>query len=327
MIRSKNSGYEKIDDNRQLIDNEDILKGQTILAKLKNDEIENIEMIGMASTFIHLYNDSIYDGINEISGDKIILSIKNQSAQKLIAEGGTIGRYTPDESNQNVQEDIDYNANRVEFEVDTKISEMYGDVNIVHDSMDLSAAHINVDWGTNVLEAFSNNPFDDEEINRPILVENNREPMTGDTMVYNIKSRKGKVLMGESRVQENVYMGSQITSVTDSTFYIDDCIFTSCDPSKFYLGSKQVKIIYGDKVIAKPLSIFIGGVPIIGIPVAIFPHSSSERRSGWIMPSFGSSDNRGNYLDGLGYYFAPNDYIGSENSLIFADRQLSLIHI
>ena len=60
--------------------------------------------------------------------------------------------------------------------------------------------------------------------------------------------------MGESRVQENVYMGSQITSVTDSTFYIDDCIFTSCDPSKFYLGSKQVKIIYGDKVIAKPLS-------------------------------------------------------------------------
>ena len=39
------------------------------------------------------------------------------------------------------------------------------------------------------------------------------------------------------------------------------------------------------------------------------------------MPSFGSSDNRGNYIDGLGYYFAPNDYLGSENSLIFADRQ------
>jgi len=82
-----------------------------------------------------------------------------------------------------------------------------------------------------------------------------------------------------------------------------------------------VKIIYGDKVIAKPLSIFIGGVPIIGVPIAIFPHSSNDRRSGWIMPSFGSSDNRGNYLDGLGYYFAPNDYIGSENSLILADRQ------
>lgn len=321
MILSQNSGYEKIDDKRQLVENEDVLKGEAIFAKLNDDEIENIEILGMASTLIHLYNDSLYDGINEVSGDKIILNIKNDSAQKLIAEGGTIGRYAPNESNDSVQEDIDYTADRVEFEVDTKISEMYGSVKIIHANMDLSAAHINVNWGTNILEAFSNNPFDGQEINRPILIENNREPMTGNTMVYNIKSRKGKILMGESRVQENVFMGSQITSVTDSTFYIDDCIFTSCDPSKFYLGSKQVKIIYGDKVIAKPLSIFIGGVPIIGIPIAIFPHSSNERRSGWIMPSFGSSDNRGNYLDGLGYYFAPNDYIGSENSVIFADRQ------
>ena len=116
-------------------------------------------------------------------------------------------------------------------------------------------------------------------------------------------------------------MGKQITSITDSTFYIDDCIFTSCDPSKFYLGSKKVKIIYGDKVIAKPLNVYIGGVPIIGVPLAIFPHSSKERRSGWIMPSFGSSDNRGTYMDGLGYYFAPNDYFGSEILLGFADRQ------
>jgi lipopolysaccharide assembly outer membrane protein LptD (OstA) len=321
VIISKNSGYEKIDNELHSVENEDILKGQTIIASFENDEIENIEIIGMASSLIHLYNDSLYDGINEVSGDKIILDIQNNSARKLIAEGGTIGRYIPNASNQNIQEEIGYSADRVEFEVEKKISEMYGVVKILHDSMDLSAAHINVDWSTNVLEAFSNNPFNNEEVNKPILIENNREPMTGDTMVYNIKSRKGKVLMGESRVQENVYMGSQITSVTDSTFYIDDCIFTSCDPSKFYLGSKQVKIIYGDKVIAKPLSIFIGGVPIIGIPIAIFPHSSNERRSGWIMPSFGSSENRGNYLDGLGYYFAINDYIGSENSLIFADRQ------
>lgn len=321
LILSKNSGYEKIDDLEKSIENEDILKAETILAKLENDEIQNIELIGMASTLIHLYNDSLYDGINEISGDKITMNIQNESAKKLIAEGGTVGRYTPNASNENVQEEIDYEADRVEFEVDKKISEMYGVVKVIHDKMDLSAAHINVNWSNNILEAFSDNPFNKEEINRPVLIENNREPMTGDTMVYNIKSRKGKVLMGESRVQENVYMGSQITSVTDSTFYIDDCIFTSCDPSKFYLGSKQVKIIYGDKVIAKPLSIFIGGVPIIGVPIAIFPHSSTERRSGWIMPSFGSSENRGNYLDGLGYYFAPNDYIGSENSLIFADRQ------
>ena len=321
IIFSQNDGYIKNNDKKRPIKNEDILKAQSIFAKMQNDQIENIELVGMASTLIHLYNDSLYDGTNEISSDEIILSIEMESAKKLISQGGAIGRYTPNESNENIQEKIDYTAERVEFQVENKVSQMFGTVKIFHDDIDLSAAHINVNWDTNILEAFSENPFDIKELTKPVLIENNREPMTGETMVYNIKSRKGKILKGESKLQENVFMGSQITSVTDSTFYIDDCIFTSCDPSKFYLGSKKVKIIYGDKVIAKPLSIFIGGVPIIGVPIAIFPHSSNDRRSGWIMPSFGSSDNRGNYLDGLGYYFAPNDYIGSENSLILADRQ------
>ena len=39
--KSKNSGYEKIDDLEKSIENEDILKAETILAKLENDEIQN----------------------------------------------------------------------------------------------------------------------------------------------------------------------------------------------------------------------------------------------------------------------------------------------
>ena len=35
----------------------------------------------------------------------------------------------------------------------------------------------------------------------------------------------------------------------------------------------------GDKIILKPLNIVVGGVPIFGIPKAIFPHSNEERRS------------------------------------------------
>ena len=97
---------------------------------------------------------------------------------------------------------------------------------------------------------------------QPTLVENGREPVSGKSMVYNIKDRKGKVLAGSTRVQNNMFMGKQITTVTDSTFYIEDCIFTSCDPSKFYLGSKQVKIIYGDKVIAKATEILLLGASL-----------------------------------------------------------------
>ena len=319
-IFSANYGYEKIDENKNAVKKVDILKGKLINVKMNDNVISEIELIGMASSLIHLYEDSLYQGTNEISGDKITLSLKNNNATNLESEGGVIGQFNPSATNIS-QEKVDYKGRRVEFDTNRQQSKMFGEANIYQEGMDLTAAQINIDWNSNILEAFDKNPFNDDEYLQPTLVENGREPVSGKSMIYNIKDRKGKVLAGSTKVQNNMYMGKQITTVTDSTFYIEDCIFTSCDPSKFYLGSKQVKIIYGDKVIAKPLNIVIGGVPIFGIPMAIFPHTNKERRSGWIMPSFGSSENRGNYLDGLGYYFAPNDYFGSENSLIFADRQ------
>ena len=319
-IFSANYGYEKIDENKNAVEKVDILKGKLINVKMNENVISEIELIGMASSLIHLYEDSLYQGTNEISGDKITLRLKNNNATNLESEGGVIGQFNPSATNIS-QEKVDYKGRRVEFDTNRQQSKMFGEANIYQEGMDLTAAQINIDWNSNILEAFDKNPFNDDEYLQPTLVENGREPVSGKSMIYNIKDRKGKVLAGSTKVQNNMYMGKQITTVTDSTFYIEDCIFTSCDPSKFYLGSKQVKIIYGDKVIAKPLNIVIGGVPIFGIPMAIFPHTNKERRSGWIMPSFGSSENRGNYLDGLGYYFAPNDYFGSENSLIFADRQ------
>ena len=319
-IFSANYGYEKIDENKNAVEKVDVLKGKLINVKMNENVISEIELIGMASSLIHLYEDSLYQGTNEISGDKITLRLKNNNATNLESEGGVIGQFNPSATNIS-QEKVDYKGRRVEFDTNRQQSKMFGEANIYQEGMDLTAAQINIDWNSNILEAFDKNPFNDDEYLQPTLVENGREPVSGKSMIYNIKDRKGKVLAGSTKVQNNMYMGKQITTVTDSTFYIEDCIFTSCDPSKFYLGSKQVKIIYGDKVIAKPLNIVIGGVPIFGIPMAIFPHTNKERRSGWIMPSFGSSENRGNYLDGLGYYFAPNDYFGSENSLIFADRQ------
>ena len=322
IIFSENSGYEKdVNNQNQFIANQDILKAQVIDLKIDESDVSEIELIGMASSFIHLYEDSLYQGTNEISGDKIILKLIDNNATELVSTGGVIGQFIPSSSNTSGQEKVNYRAARVEFDTNSRSSKMYGNANIIQTGMDLSAAQINIDWKSNILEAFENNIYNKEENLEPTLIEKGREPVSGKSMVYNIKSRKGKVIAGTTKVQNNMYTGSQITTVSDSTFYIDDCIFTSCDPAKFYIGSKQAKIIYGDKIILKPLSIVVGGVPIFGIPKAIFPHSNKERRSGWIMPSFGSSDNRGNYLDGLGYYFAPSDYFGSENSIIFADRQ------
>ena len=95
---------------------------------------------------------------------------------------------------------------------------MYGNANIVQVGMDLTAAQINLDWKSNILEAFSTNAFNEDENLEPTLIENGREPVSGKSMVYNIKNRKGKVIAGKTKVQNNTYIGTQITTFPIALF-------------------------------------------------------------------------------------------------------------
>ena len=60
---------------------------------------------------------------------------------------------------------------------------MYGNANIVQVGMDLTAAQINLDWKSNILEAFSTNVFNEDENLEPTLIENGREPVSGKSMI------------------------------------------------------------------------------------------------------------------------------------------------
>ena len=192
-IFSKNFGYEKDNNNQnQSIENQDILTGNIISISMKDNQVDEIELKGMASSFIHLYEDSLYQGTNEISGDEIVLQLKNNNATELVSNGGVIGKFIPSSSNSSGQEKVDYRGDRVEFDTNSRSSKMYGNANIVQVGMDLTAAQINLDWKSNILEAFSTNAFNEDENLEPTLIENGREPVSGKSMVYNIKNRKGK---------------------------------------------------------------------------------------------------------------------------------------
>ena len=52
------------------------------------------------------------------------------------------------------------------------------------------------------------------------------------------------------------------------------------------------------------------------LPFAILPNKGGGRRSGWIMTSFGNSQSRGNFIQNLGYYWAPNDF--SDTRFLFS---------
>ncbi|MFQ6003820.1 MAG: LPS-assembly protein LptD, partial [Candidatus Zixiibacteriota bacterium] len=216
---------------------------------------------------------------------------------------------------------IDYGAQNMESTVDNRITYLMGDAWIKYRNMTLRAAKITIEWNKNLLIAegvsdtiwsHAENPGDStmQVVYRgtPEFSEGG-DVITGFKMVYNFKTKKARVEKGRTKFEGGFYFGERIKKVGEKILNVRDGYFTTCDleDPHFHFQSKRMKITLQDKVIAKPVVLYIGKVPVAALPFGIFPNKSG-RHSGLIIPRYGESALEGRYLRELGYYFAPSDY-------------------
>jgi lipopolysaccharide export system protein LptA len=111
------------------------------------------------------------------------------------------------------------------------------------------------------------------------------------------------------------------TGTGGADIYFRNGTVTACDDSipDYYFKAKEIKRT-GSFVVARPAVLYIGDVPVLWLPF-IFQDVRNGRRSGLIAPNIGVSDivrNSKSYrrnVEGLGYYFAINDYLDSQVSV------------
>ncbi|KMQ51578.1 Outer membrane protein Imp, required for envelope biogenesis [Chitinispirillum alkaliphilum] len=144
----------------------------------------------------------------------------------------------------------------------------------------------------------------------PHLIEGN-DTTSGESMVYNIRTRRGRVQYATARFDDAWFSGNQVIKSEKDELFVDEGDYTSCEyvenPHYFFYG-KNIKIVPDDKIISRPVVFNIGDAPVAVLPYFIFPLDRS-RRSGWLTPVWGGSPGRGGYVDNVGYYFVPNDYV------------------
>lgn len=112
-----------------------------------------------------------------------------------------------------------------------------------------------------------------------------------------------------------------VRSANDATYYLSNGTVTACDDSipDYYFKAREIKRT-GSFVVARPAILYIGDVPVLWLPF-LFQDIRNGRRSGLIAPNVGVSDivrNSKAYrrnVEGLGYYFAINDFVDTEFSL------------
>ena len=146
-------------------------------------------------------------------------------------------------------------------------------------------------------------------IGLPVLKDKD-EVYDGKELGYNFKTRRGRIIVADTKMDEGFYHGEQLKKVGKDVLFVADGRYTTCDKSDphYYFFSPKMKVTLQDKVIAEPIYMYIADVPVFWFPVAVFP-SKGGRRSGFIPPAIAEDATHGRLLRHIGYYWAINDYM------------------
>ena len=219
----------------------------------------------------------------------------------------------PIQSSSGIDSVVTYTAaDSIVYALSRKTMYLFGKADIHYKDLALKAQKIDINWTTSLLNAGGTIDTADTSGKKlkgiPELIDGS-EVYHGETITYNFKSKKGKIDLGKTEIEKGLYYGQEIKKVESDVLFVEDGIFTTCDLEHphYYFGSPTMKVIVRDKVIARPVFLYIADVPVFALPFGIFP-SERGRRSGLIAPAFGEST-RGRYLSHLGYYWAMSDYM------------------
>lgn len=132
-----------------------------------------------------------------------------------------------------------------------------------------------------------------------------------DSIRFNTKTKKA--LVWNSRTEQGEFrVKAEISKrENDSVYFMRNARFTTSeniDDPEYYFLARKIKFVPGKKVVSGLTNMVIADVPTpLGLPFAYFP-MSEKAVSGFIIPTFGDTNQRGYFLQNGGYYFALSDY-------------------
>ncbi|PEN13892.1 hypothetical protein CRI94_07490 [Longibacter salinarum] len=148
----------------------------------------------------------------------------------------------------------------------------------------------------------------------PSFKRGSEQSFTGSRLSFNLATSRGRVVSAQTQAQQQsgFVTGQTVKMYEDSTLFIEDGSYTTCDcepdetPS-YSLRSDRMKI-KGKWVYTGPIQMYLFEVPTpLWLPFGFLPNTQG-RRSGPLPPEYGQ-DQRGLYLRNWGWYFAMNDYV------------------
>ncbi|RKX26152.1 MAG: hypothetical protein DRP45_04220 [Candidatus Zixiibacteriota bacterium] len=264
---------------------------------------------------------------NNVSGDTIKFWIENEELYKVDVTGGAAGQLLSttetevDSTVLAVTDTTDYHAQQIVYSLRDSLITLKGAAKTVSKTVSLEAHLIELDTKEQVIEAFSASVSEDslatdnsfaEKLQPnviPVVLQDGPERILGDHLRYSIATQKGRIVTSKSAYETGYFYGDEVHRQSRDIYYLDDCIFSTCDLDEphFHFRSNHLKLIEGNKLLARPVVLYIGRMPILAVPYYVFPLKKG-RHSGILPFSLGNIEKGERYIRNVGYYWAASEY-------------------
>ena len=276
-----------------------VVDGDTISILLASNEIERVVVTGNAhGTFIFGHEDSLAASGSSGAPD----SLRTAAPDSLRAPPDSVALRPA-----KTQEKVVYSASNVEFWVKTKVVDLREDVTVDYGTLTLTAGKMRFYSDRRYMEA------EDE----PVLVDHggDSKKVVGERMDYNIHSHEGTISGGRTDTESGFIYSERLRQIGERQFLAKGGNFTTCELAEqgkkphFHFTSKKMRIYMNDKVIAKPVVMYIRDIPVLAVPYYVFSVRKG-RHSGFLFADLdlGIGSATGRYFRNLGYYWAASPY-------------------
>jgi len=202
-------------------------------------------------------------------------------------------------------------ADSMVFDVKQKCFLLYRKGKVDYGDISLKADRVKVNWATSLMYSEGAPDTSGKIQGQPLFVQGT-DKYVAKKIKYNFKSKKGIVSGIVTQQGEGYLHGENVKRNPDNSFYVDSARYTTCnlEHPHFYIRSRKIKMIPGEKLISGPFNLYIADIPTpLGFIFGLFP-VTNKQSAGLIIPAYGETQDLGFFLRGGGFYLPIKDYAG-----------------
>lgn len=186
---------------------------------------------------------------------------------------------------------------------------LYNETNVQYTDIDIKAGVDVINYEKGEVYAGRLKDSSGEYSQHPVFKQGS-DVIEPDSIRFNYRNQKAIIRNAYTKQDENNIKGEIIKKENDSTYFMRNAIITTAedlDDPDYYIKVRKAKFVPKKKIIAGFSNMYIVDIPTpLAIPFAYYPMVSG-RSSGLIFPTFGEVNNRGYFLQNIGYYFVISD--------------------